>query len=98
MGATLPRDAGEERKGDAPPGREKSDERKRTRCEDHRRAPARSPLQILGLPERPAPSWAAIVKAYKRRAVETHPDRGGSTSDMVRVNAAFETLRREHGK
>ncbi|HEY3965177.1 MAG TPA: DnaJ domain-containing protein [Planctomycetaceae bacterium] len=35
----------------------------------------------------------SIRQAYKRRAFECHPDRGGSHEQMVRINAAWEILR-----
>ncbi|MBI3866047.1 MAG: DnaJ domain-containing protein [Planctomycetia bacterium] len=33
-----------------------------------------------------------IRRAYKRRAFECHPDRGGSHEQMIRINAAWEIL------
>ena len=33
-----------------------------------------------------------IKHAYKKRALETHPDRGGKASDFVKVRAAYEIL------
>lgn len=38
-------------------------------------------------------SKAALDTAYKEAAREAHPDRGGNTDRMKRVNAARETLR-----
>ncbi len=45
---------------------------------------------VLGL-QRGAPS-DAIKKAYRKRAFDTHPDRGGNPTDFLRVQAAFEVL------
>lgn len=44
--------------------------------------------EILGV-KRGDPDLAG---AYRRASVRHHPDRGGNTSDMKRVNAAFELL------
>ena len=33
-----------------------------------------------------------LKKAYRRKAVETHPDKGGTTEDFQLVNAAYEFL------
>ena len=35
---------------------------------------------------------AEIRTAYRRRALATHPDKGGRTEDFLRVVTAFETL------
>lgn len=34
-----------------------------------------------------------VDKAYREKAKTTHPDVGGSTIEMVRVNAAYESIR-----
>jgi hypothetical protein len=47
-------------------------------------------LKILGLSE--GASAEAISKAYRRRAFETHPDRGGTATGFLRVQAAYEVL------
>lgn len=38
-----------------------------------------------------------VTDAYRRLALQHHPDRGGSTEAMQRVNAAFEQFKRERG-
>lgn len=40
----------------------------------------------------PTATAKEIKTAYKRRAVECHPDRGGSHAEMVKVNLAYEIL------
>lgn len=61
----------------------------------------------LPAPQTPDPPWwftlgvdrAASLSecetAYKRKAMESHPDRGGNHDDMVRVNNAIEAARKE---
>ena len=39
-----------------------------------------------------------IKKMYRKMAAKTHPDRGGSTEDMQKVNAAYEILSDEEKK
>ena len=41
-----------------------------------------------------APSWA-IDAVYRAAAKQAHPDAGGSTEEMQRINAAVEVLRAE---
>lgn len=40
---------------------------------------------------------AAVRSRYKALALEAHPDRGGSTEQMARLNAAMEAAERELG-
>ncbi|MBI2395927.1 MAG: J domain-containing protein [Deltaproteobacteria bacterium] len=47
-----------------------------------------SPFVVLGL--EPTKDLAAIRTAWKRRALETHPDRGGSADDFRRAKAAYD--------
>src|SRR6478735_12036141 len=51
-------------------------------------APASSIWQILGLTS--SATVSEIKRAYKVRALETHPDRGGSTEDFRKVQNAYE--------
>src|SRR5260221_207217 len=44
----------------------------------------------LGVP--PNADLQAIKKAYRMRALESHPDRGGSQAAMLRSNEAYEIL------
>ncbi len=48
-------------------------------------------IAILGL--RGQPTDAEVRRAFKRRALETHPDRGGDAEEFKRVNAAYERLK-----
>ena len=47
---------------------------------------------VLGLPPGSSPSPVEIQKAYRTKALEHHPDRGGSHEKMVEVNVAKEVL------
>ncbi len=54
----------------------------------------RNPWAVLGLAE-DAP-YEEIQRAYRERAKQTHPDRGGTASDFRAVANAVEDLRRLH--
>ena len=47
---------------------------------------------VLGLPSGSEPSHEEVMKAYKAKALENHPDRGGSHEKMVEVNVAKDIL------
>lgn len=49
------------------------------------------PWQVLGL-ETSNPTPEQIEQAYKRLAMEHHPDRGGDPQQMARINAARDDL------
>lgn len=49
-----------------------------------------APHEVLGVDERAAP--AEVEYAYKRLAAQHHPDRGGSTEQMARINAARDAM------
>lgn len=53
-------------------------------------APEGSAWSILGLA--PGASLAEVRRAYQRRALETHPDRGGESQAFQRVQRAYEKL------
>lgn len=46
--------------------------------------------QMLGVP--PTATIDEIKRAYRKRTLECHPDRGGSHAEMIRINAAWEIL------
>ncbi len=48
----------------------------------------RAAFSMLGLPA--VASVAQIKYAYRRRAMELHPDRGGDAASMARLNAAYD--------
>lgn len=45
---------------------------------------------VLGL--EPGASRDAVLRAFRRRALETHPDRGGDPDDFLAVRRAYERL------
>jgi len=50
----------------------------------------RSHYDVLGLP--PTCSTEELRPAWKRRMLEVHPDKGGSSEEFLAVNQAFELL------
>jgi len=52
-------------------------------------------LKLLGLSTQVGASvtLASIREAYKTRALNEHPDSGGSTESMRRINEAYRLLR-----
>ncbi len=58
--------------------------------------PPESALAILGLAR--GATLAEIKRAYRQRALETHPDRGGEQVAFMRVQRAFESATRKAGK
>ena len=51
-----------------------------------------NPFTILGV--KPDASEEEVRKAYREKSVKAHPDKeGGSQEEMVKVNAAWETIR-----
>lgn len=48
--------------------------------------------QTLGFPPNATPSPEEISKAYKVKALENHPDRGGDAAKMVEINVAKDIL------
>lgn len=48
--------------------------------------------QILGLSPFGMPSRSEVMKAWKAKALEHHPDRGGDLNKMVQVNVAKDVL------
>jgi hypothetical protein len=54
-------------------------------------------LQTLGLVPGQDYTLREIKKAYNRRAIETHPDQGGSSEELRRVREAWEWLKKNFG-
>ncbi|WP_232686447.1 ferredoxin Fer [Halobacterium zhouii] len=50
-----------------------------------------SPFEVLGV--EPDADEATIVRAYRRRVKETHPDQGGSAREFQAVKEAYERIR-----
>lgn len=48
--------------------------------------------ETLGFPATYTPSPDEILKAYRQKSIENHPDRGGTHEKMVEVNVAKEIL------
>lgn len=48
--------------------------------------------QLLGFDETDAPSQQEVEKAWKRKALEHHPDRGGDIEMMKQINIAHDVL------
>lgn len=47
--------------------------------------------------EQPVETTAAVEQAYRRLALERHPDRGGSTEAMSELNGAFDEFKKGRG-
>lgn len=58
--------------------------------------PRESALATLGLAR--GATLDEIKRAYRKRALETHPDRGGEQAAFVRVQRAYESASRRVGK
>lgn len=55
-------------------------------------------LKELGLQPNAKYSDKEIKNAYRKRSLETHPDKGGSSEQFVRVAEAYELLQGGNGK
>ena len=64
--------------------------RERVAAPSQKPAPPLSAWQTLGL--EPGSDHEEIKKAYRQRALETHPDRGGEASAFRAVQKAYEKL------
>lgn len=72
-------------------------EEKRTQAERQKRDREDALMrarEVLGVGARA--SWKKIHAAYRRRAKEAHPDRGGSEEEFKKVQAAYELLKEAH--
>ncbi|MFO0624756.1 MAG: J domain-containing protein [Polyangiales bacterium] len=56
-----------------------------------RQAPPESPWAVLGV--EPGAAREVVTRAFRRRALETHPDRGGDPEAYIAVRTAYERLR-----
>lgn len=54
------------------------------------RMPTRQALDLLGLPE--TCTLEDVKSAYRQKAKDTHPDKGGCTEEFIQVKAAYDTL------
>ncbi len=50
-------------------------------------------LATLGLPADDLPTAKALKAAYRKRAVATHPDKGGTAGAFDEVKSAYDRLR-----
>ncbi len=57
-------------------------------------------LKLLGLPTKAGASLSLITvrEAYKSKAIENHPDSGGSTETMRRINESYQLLKELYRK
>jgi len=55
-------------------------------------------LKVLDITGDQANDAAALKRAYRDASMRHHPDRGGSTEEMQRVNEAYEVLRQQSGR
>lgn len=53
------------------------------------------PFKILGVD--PNATKEEVQKAYRKKAAKAHPDAGGSHEQMIKVNAAWETIKKLKG-
>ena len=49
-----------------------------------------NPFDVLGVP--PTATEEEVRKAYKKKANEAHPDKGGDVKSMQMINIAFELI------
>lgn len=85
------------------PAQEWADDEPRSR----RRAPPPPPPDVDPARELAAAYAQLVIKpgcnardarrAYRRAALACHPDRGGSSGAMVKLNAAWDLIRKTHG-
>jgi len=53
------------------------------------------PLVLFGLTAQAV--WNDVLLAYRKLAMQHHPDKGGTKEMMQKINAAFEVLERRFG-
>jgi DnaJ-class molecular chaperone len=49
-------------------------------------------IRILDLDRKSKPTKADLKKAYRRKSLQTHPDKGGCSADFIQVQIAYELL------
>lgn len=54
-----------------------------------------NPFTILGVSM--DATQEEVKAAYRKKAAEVHPDKGGTNEQMTKVNAAYEVIKRFHG-
>ena len=52
---------------------------------------------MLGIPENAQVTEISLKKAYNKKALETHPDKGGNAETFKKIQAANEALRKHFG-
>lgn len=77
-------------RGEAPPEPKKKRATREGSEPVARTAPPRSAWSVLGLSA--GASMAEVKRAYRKRALETHPDRGGTAEAFSEVQRAYERL------
>lgn len=54
-----------------------------------------NPYSILGVDEHATKD--EVTRAFRKKSMDAHPDRGGSNEEMAKINAAYEVIRRIRG-
>ena len=49
-------------------------------------------IRILDLDRKSKPTKSELKKAYRRKSLQTHPDKGGCSADFIQVQIAYELL------
>lgn len=54
-----------------------------------------NPYTVLGV--KPTATKDEVTRAFRTKVFHAHPDRGGTNAEMVKLNAAYEAIRRIRG-
>lgn len=54
------------------------------------------PMVVFGLGANA--TWEDVLSTYRKLSIKHHPDRGGNSATMIKINAAFEVLERRFCK